>query len=128
MPNIDGRTEAIVNQAHKLVDHVIESAIRKLQSDGISSTAQNKIGSRQVTIGESVRFDLSRDTTLIYQEPPPWDDYDIENVEWLNIEDFLTERAEEKIHEFIKVQWNYLKPFQFFSFFSVEMSQWYFTY
>ena len=99
---MDGRTEALVQQAHRLVDHVIESAIRKLQADAAES---NKgVGNRQITIGgESVRFDLSRDTTLIYQEPPPWEDYDIENIEWLNIEDFSVEKAEEKIHEYIKV-------------------------
>ena len=97
---MDGRTEALVQQAHRLVDHVIESAIRKLQADAAATTTA---GSRQITLGgESVRFDLSRDTTLIYQEPPPWEDYDIENIEWLNIEDFTVEKAEEKIHEYIK--------------------------
>ena len=32
------------------------------------------------------------------------DDYEIQNIEWLNIEEFSEKRAEEKIHEFIKVE------------------------
>ena len=100
---MDGRTEALVHQAHRLVDHVIESAIRKLQADG-AATSNGPMGNRQITIGgESVRFDLSRDATLIYQEPPPWEDYDLENIDWMNIEDFTVQKAEEKIHEYIKV-------------------------
>jgi len=40
------------------------------------------------------------------------DDYEIQNIEWLNIEEFSEKRAEEKIHEFIKT-WDYQDSWQY---------------
>lgn len=80
-------------QANRLVDYVIDRAIKQLKEV------------RPQTSNSEVKFDLSRETTLVY-EPEPIkyeDDHEIGNIEWLAIEEFTVARAEEKIHEFIKV-------------------------
>lgn len=49
-----------------------------------------------------MKFDLSRSNTISYEEPK-YEDYDVQNIPWLTIEEFSVEKAERKINEFIKV-------------------------
>ena len=84
------------DKAHRLVDYVIDNAIKKMEDDDAAPSQ---------TMESSVKFDTSRDATIevapdpvIYEE-----DYEIQNIEWLTIDEFSVKRAEEKIHEFIKV-------------------------
>lgn len=79
--------------AHNLVDTVIESALRKLEDE-------NKIRKQAIA---AIRLDLSRSASA---EPPPpvvHENYEVENIEWLTIEEFSIEKAEKKINDFIKV-------------------------
>ena len=78
--------------AHGVVDTVIEKAIKRLKQETLQ---------RQKTL-ESIRFDLSRDNTVVYPASQ-YEDYDIKNIDWLTIGEFTIEAAESKLHEFIKV-------------------------
>ena len=91
---MDSEVDVYAQQAHQLVDFVIESSMKKLEERALQ---------KEKTI-QSIRFDMSRDTTIIFNDPK-CEDYDIENIDWLTIEEFSTEKAEEKIHEFIKVRY-----------------------
>jgi len=86
------QVDEYARQAHTLVDHVIENALRKLQ---------NEHWSREKT-KESISFDLSREDTVVYEEPK-LEDFEVKNIKWLAISEFNAEKAEEKINEFIKV-------------------------
>ena len=44
----------------------------------------------------------SKSNTTEYKEPP-YEDYEVENIKWLSIQEFSVEAAERKINEFIKV-------------------------
>ena len=79
-------------QAHELVDDVIESALTKLK---------NELWLREKT-KDSLNIDLSRNSTFVYQEPK-YEDYEVQNIQWLTIDEFSPKRAEEKINEFIAV-------------------------
>ena len=79
--------------AHNLVDNVIENALKRLTEENIT---------RQRTM-ESIRFDLSRSASAEPPPPPEYEDFEVQNIRWLTIEEFSVEKAEEKIHEFIKV-------------------------
>ena len=81
--------------AHQLVDFVIENAIKRLKDENLD---------REKTI-DSIQFDLSRDTTYVY-EPPKYENYDCANITWLTIQEFSAEKAESKINEFIQVSVN----------------------
>lgn len=88
-------------QAHSLVDSVVESAMKHLKAEHWD---------REKT-KESIRFDLTRDNTVIY-EPPKYEDFEMKNIKWLTIEEFSVEKAEERINEFIKTwefqdSWHY---------------------
>ena len=37
-----------------------------------------------------------------YKEPP-YEDFEVENIKWLTIQEFSTDAAEQKINEFVKV-------------------------
>ena len=88
------------DKAHRLVDYVIDNAIKTIEDEEI-------VGGKEKT-QSSVKFDVSRDATLEYAPEPIQyeEDYEIQNIEWLTIDEFSVKRAEEKIHEFIKVLHN----------------------
>lgn len=90
---MEAELDEYAKQAHKLVDRVIESSISKLENNGLQ---------KEKTM-QSIKFDMSRDTTIVFADPK-YEDYDIENIDWLSIEEFTVEKAEEKIYEFIKVR------------------------
>jgi hypothetical protein len=87
-----GHIDEYANQAHQLVDDVIESAMGKLK---------NELWLRDKT-KEAINSDLSRNNTIIYKEPK-YEDYEVQNIKWLTIEEFSPDKAEGKINEFIKV-------------------------
>ena len=94
----NAQVDIYAKTAHNLVDRVIESAIRRLEQD-----EQNN---RQKTL-DSIQFDHSRDETFIISEPTT-EDYDMQNINWLSIGDFSPDKAEQKIHQFIKVRQIYI--------------------
>lgn len=79
--------------AHDLVDHVIENAMRKLQDE-------HKL--RQETMA-AIKFDLSRSASAEPPPPPKYENFEVQNIEWLTIEEFSIQKAEERISEFLKV-------------------------
>lgn len=98
---MEAELDEYAKQAHKLVDRVIESSISKLENNGLQ---------KEKTM-QSIKFDMSRDTTIVFADPK-YEDYDIENIDWLSIEEFTVEKAEEKINEFIKT-WDYQDSWEY---------------
>ncbi len=83
-------------KAHRLVDYVIDNAMKKIEDEDAMGDPRRQ---------SSVKFDMSKDATIEYAPEPIQyeEDYEIQNIEWLTIDEFSVKRAEEKIHEFIKV-------------------------
>lgn len=94
-------------QASRLVDSVIDQALQKIVDDGLA---------REKTLAEAgVKFNMADVEVIRAPEVIPVvmeDDYEIQNIEWLTIEEFSENRAEEKIHEFIKT-WDYQDSWQY---------------
>lgn len=85
--------DVYAQQAKKLVDDVIELAIRRLE------TNVSLMSEKEKTF-ESLKFsEMSRETTFVRE-----DDYVIDNITWLSIGEFTVELAEKKIDEFVKVR------------------------
>ncbi|XP_067670642.1 A-kinase anchor protein 14-like [Haliotis asinina] len=81
-------------EAKSMVDEVIQNALKRLETG---------VFEREKT-SDSQRSDLlppSRETTIIREE-----DYEVENIKWLTIEEFSPDAAEKKINEFIAT-WEY---------------------
>lgn len=79
------------DQAKSMVNEVIQNALRRLETGGLE---------REKT-SDSLKSELlppSRETTLIREE-----DYEVQNIKWLTIEEFSPDAAEKKINEFIEV-------------------------
>ena len=93
---MEEQIDEYAKQAHQLVDYVIESSIMKLEDKALQ---------RDKTL-QSIKFDMSRDTTIVFAEPK-YEDYEIENIDWLTIDEFTVEKAEEKINDFVKVRRNF---------------------
>lgn len=96
-------------QAARIVDNVIDGALQKIADDGILA--------REKKLAEAgVKFNMA--DTEVSRAPEVIapvvmeDDYEIQNIEWLTIEEFSEKRAEEKIHEFIKT-WDYQDSWQY---------------
>ena len=89
----ESEIDSYARSAHTLVDNVIESALKKLQHEHWD---------REKT-KESINFDMSRNSTFVYQEPK-FEDFEVKNITWLTIEQFSPQKAEDKLHEFIKVR------------------------
>ena len=88
--------DAYAEQAKKLVDDVIESAIQRLET-GMALTEREKTF-------ESIKQQSGRNSpeiTFIKEE-----NFVIENIKWLTIGEYSVEKAEEKMHEYIKT-WQY---------------------
>lgn len=86
--------DVYAEQAKKLVDDVIETAIKRLETN-------LSIMSEKEKTFESLKFsEMSRESTLIRE-----DDYVIDNIAWLSIGDFSVQLAEKKIDEFIQVKY-----------------------
>ncbi|XP_045200571.2 A-kinase anchor protein 14-like isoform X1 [Mercenaria mercenaria] len=87
--------DVYAEQAKKLVDDVIETAIKRLETNV-------SIMSEKERTFESLKFsEMSRESTLIRE-----DDYVIDNIVWLSIGDFTVQLAEKKIDEFVQT-WKY---------------------
>lgn len=84
------------HQAHELVDEVIESALSKLK---------NELWLREKS-KSSINIDLAQNSTIVYREPPKYENFEVQNIEWLTIEEFSPKLASGKIDEFIKT-WEY---------------------
>ncbi|XP_076454312.1 A-kinase anchor protein 14-like [Babylonia areolata] len=83
----------VISNAKDMVDDVIASAFRRLET---------RMSEREKTC-ESLKADLvSKENTFISRD----EDYDIQDIGWMTIEEFSVERAEEKINEYIKT-WEY---------------------
>ncbi|XP_046339378.2 A-kinase anchor protein 14-like [Haliotis rufescens] len=82
------------DQAKSMVNEVIQNALRRLETGDLE---------REKT-SDSLKSELlppSRETTLIREE-----DYEVQNIKWLTIEEFSPDAAEKKINEFIET-WEY---------------------
>ncbi|CAD5114424.1 DgyrCDS3557 [Dimorphilus gyrociliatus] len=77
----------ISSEAFDLVDDVINKAIGHLEKE---------MKGRENTL-ESIKFDMSRSSTLIYDTDP-----NVKNIEWLSIANFSVDDAVKKINEFIQ--------------------------
>ncbi|WAR27458.1 AKA14-like protein [Mya arenaria] len=88
--------DVYAEQAKKLVDDVIELAIKRLE------TNLSLMSEKERTF-ESLKYSemMSRESTFARE-----DDFVIDNIAWLAIGDFSVEMAESKINEFIKT-WKY---------------------
>ena len=83
--------DVYADQAKRLVDEVIDSAIKRLETN-LSLTDREKTF-------ESLRAEeFSRQSTFARDES-----YVVKNINWLNIEEFSVDKAEQKINEYIKV-------------------------
>lgn len=85
-------TDPYVHEAHRLIDQVLSSAIRRLESEGLVVHSEDS----------DTVLSLTREQTLQLIEENK-EDFDVQNIEWLKIEEFSVEKGEEKINEFIKV-------------------------
>jgi hypothetical protein len=83
--------DVYADQAKKLVDEVIETAITRLETN-LSLTEREK------TFESLKAEEFSRQSTFVRD-----DNFEVKNIKWLTISEFSVEKAEEKIHEFIKV-------------------------
>ncbi|XP_013411462.1 A-kinase anchor protein 14-like [Lingula anatina] len=79
--------EQYAEVAHELVDQVLNSAVKKLESEHL------------------LERDTSRQTTLLSLENLR-EDYQVKNIEWLTIEEFTIQKGEDKINDFLKT-WDY---------------------
>lgn len=82
--------EIYADQARRLVDEVIESAIGRLETS-LSLTEREK------SFELSKVADASRQSTFVR------DNYQLKDIKWLTISEFTVEKGEEKINDFIKV-------------------------
>jgi hypothetical protein len=80
------------DQAKRLVDEVIENAILRLQT--------NMTDSRQNTFVSGKSDMPSRQSTFVRE------DFDVQNISWLSIDRFTVQNAENKIKDFIKVNYD----------------------
>ncbi|XP_064639247.1 A-kinase anchor protein 14-like [Lineus longissimus] len=83
-------SDAFIQQAHQLVDDVIDGAMKQLEHEVLQ---------RSKTL-DTIAFE-SRESTAI-----EFEDYDVPNIDWLSIDEFSVEKAEEKINDFIQT-WEY---------------------
>lgn len=96
-------------QAARIVDNVIDGALQKIVEDGL-------VAKEKKLEDAGIRFNMA--DTEVMKAPETIapivmeDDYEIQNIEWLTIEEFSEKRAEEKIHEFIKT-WDYQDSWQY---------------
>ena len=88
----DDTLDEYARQAHTLVDDVIENAMSKLKREHWDRARAK----------EAVSICFDTENTIVYEEPK-FEDYEVQNISWLAIQEFTIEKAEEKIHEFIKV-------------------------
>lgn len=85
--------EAYADQAKKLVDDVIEASIKRLET-GIALTEREKTFESIIQQSET-----SPENTFVRDE-----NFVVENIKWLTIGDYSVAKAEEKMHEYIKVE------------------------
>ncbi|KAK3096085.1 hypothetical protein FSP39_022939 [Pinctada imbricata] len=86
--------DVYADQAKRLVDEVIDTAIKRLETN-LSLTE------RERTFESLKAEEFSRQSTFVKDE-----NYEVKNIKWLKIEEFSVEKAEQKINEFIKT-WEY---------------------
>lgn len=86
--------DVYADQAKKLVDEVIDTAIKRLETN-LSLTEREK------TFESLKAEEFSRQSTFVRE-----DNFEVKNIKWLNISEFSVEKAEGKIHEYIKT-WDY---------------------
>ncbi|KAL8573825.1 hypothetical protein ACOMHN_019098 [Nucella lapillus] len=82
----------VISNAKDMVDDVIASAFRRLET---------RLSEREKTCDSLRTGLLSQESTFLRD-----DNYDVQDIGWMTIQDFSVERAEEKINEFIKT-WEY---------------------
>lgn len=97
----DPKTDVNADQAKALIDSVIANA-KDMIEDTISSAfrrLETQMSEREKTC-ESLRSShISPESSFIYRD----ENFEMKDIGWLNIQEFSVEKAEEKIHEFIKV-------------------------
>lgn len=93
---MDESESVLAQQAHELVDRVIDNARKRLI--------------KEFKIVEEIGFDRPVSSvkdydTLLCRET---EEFEIPNIDWLTIANFTVEKGKEKISEFVKT-WNYEK-------------------
>lgn len=86
-----------MNEAKEMINGFIDMAFRRLETS---------MSDREKSFESLKQLHHSREHTL-HKE----DTYSVENIQWLNINEFTIEKGKEKIHEFIKVL--YIKSIDF---------------
>lgn len=106
----DPKTDVDADQAKALIDSVIANA-KDMIEDTISSAfrrLETQMSEREKTC-ESLRSShISPESSFIYRD----ENFEMKDIGWLNIQEFSVEKAEEKIHEFIKT-WVYEDSWQY---------------
>ena len=90
--NMSG-VEELEQQAHHLVDRVIDNSIKRVISE-LHSGDESDLG-RPVSAVRDYDSLLFRET----------EDHDIQDIHWMTIDQFTIEKGEAKINEFVKVSW-----------------------
>ena len=83
--------EGLELQAHHLVDRVIDNSIKRVISD-LHSGDESDLG-RPVSAVRDYDSLLFRET----------EEHDIQDINWMTIDEFTIEKGEAKIDEFVKV-------------------------
>ncbi|KAK6195240.1 hypothetical protein SNE40_000710 [Patella caerulea] len=89
--------EVFDDEAKTLVDQVIDTALRRLETS---------MSEREHTFESLGYFDFARESKNEQPVMPREDNYEVKNINWLTIEEFSIQMAEEKIKEFIET-WAY---------------------
>ena len=80
----------VVSNAKEMVDDVIASAFRRLET---------RMSEREKTCESLKAGMLSKESTFISRD----ENFEVQDIGWLTIQEFSVEKAEEKINEYIKV-------------------------
>ncbi|XP_070213321.1 uncharacterized protein [Littorina saxatilis] len=104
-------------QAHDLVDNVVSNA-KEMVDDVIASAfrrLETRMSEREKTCESLKTGMLSKESTCISRD----ENFEIQDIGWLSIQEFTVEKGEEKINEYIKT-WEYENSWLYCVFFLGE--------
>ena len=94
----DEELDLYAKAAHAVVDSVIDSAIKRLQTEDLQ---------RQQAL-DSTTLNPTQDRQFVYHEPN-LEEFEVQNIKWLMTGEFTPEKAKDKIDEFVRV--TYLREY-----------------